>query len=74
MSVVYIVLPLALIFVVVALFVFIRSVRAGQFDDMETPGMRVLHDDTPLCRRPEAGGKTPTRNGEGGTGAPPAAE
>jgi cbb3-type cytochrome oxidase maturation protein len=47
MSVVYIVLPLALIFVVVALLVFVRAVRAGQFDDMETPGMRVLHDDTP---------------------------
>jgi cbb3-type cytochrome oxidase maturation protein len=51
MSVVYIVLPLALIFVVVALFVFIRSVRAGQFDDMDTPGVRVLHDDKPLKRR-----------------------
>ena len=47
MSVIYIVLPLALLVVVVALFVFIRSVRAGQFDDMDTPGMRVLHDDTP---------------------------
>jgi cbb3-type cytochrome oxidase maturation protein len=55
MSVVYIVLPLALIFVVVALFVFIRSVRAGQFDDMETPGMRVLHDDTPLSKKRDSG-------------------
>ena len=51
MSVVYIVLPLALIFVVVALFVFIRSVRAGQFDDMETPSVRVLHDDKTVKRR-----------------------
>jgi len=51
MSVIYIVLPLAMIFVVVALFVFIRAVRAGQFDDMDTPSLRVLHDDTPRERR-----------------------
>jgi len=43
--VIYIVLPLALIFVIVALIVFARSVRSGQFDDMDTPGIRILHDD-----------------------------
>lgn len=53
MSVVYIVLPLAMIFVIVALFVFIRAVRAGQFDDMDTPSLRILHDDTPK-ERPES--------------------
>ena len=45
MSVIYIVLPLALIFVILALIVFARSVRSGQFDDMDTPGVRILHDD-----------------------------
>ena len=45
MSVIYIVLPLALIFVIIALIVFARSVRAGQFDDLETPSVRILHDD-----------------------------
>jgi cbb3-type cytochrome oxidase maturation protein len=45
MSVIYIVLPLALLFVIVALIVFTRSVRSGQFDDMDTPGVRILHDD-----------------------------
>ena len=54
MSVIYIVLPLALLIVVAALFVFIRSVRAGQFDDMDTPGMRVLHDDAPKEPKPGA--------------------
>jgi cbb3-type cytochrome oxidase maturation protein len=47
MSVVYIVLPLALLIAVLALYVFIRVVRAGQMDDMDTPSLRVLHDDTP---------------------------
>lgn len=45
MSVIYIVLPLALIFVIVALIVFARSVRSGQFDDLDTPSVRILHDD-----------------------------
>lgn len=45
MSVIYIVLPLALIFVIVALVVFARSVRSGQFDDLETPSVRILHED-----------------------------
>jgi cbb3-type cytochrome oxidase maturation protein len=45
MSVIYIVLPLALLFAIVAVIVFVRAVRAGQFDDLDTPGVRVLHDD-----------------------------
>lgn len=45
MAVVYILLPLALLFAAAALWVFIRAVRAGQFDDLETPAVRVLHDD-----------------------------
>ena len=50
MSVVYIVLPLALLIAALALYVFIRSVRAGQLDDMDTPSLRVLHDDTPKTK------------------------
>ena len=53
MSVVYVVLPLALVIALVAVFVFIRAARAGQFDDLDTPGMRVLHDDKPLERKKE---------------------
>jgi len=52
MSVVYIVLPLALLLAVIALYVFIRAVRSGQFDDLDTPGVRMLQDDEPV--RPRA--------------------
>ena len=45
MAVVYILLPLALLFAAAALWVFVRAVRAGQFDDLDTPAVRVLHDD-----------------------------
>lgn len=45
MSVIFIVLPLALMIVLAAIVAFIWAARSGQFDDLETPGMRVLFDD-----------------------------
>lgn len=51
MSALYIVLPLALLVAVGFLLVFIRSVRSGQFDDLETPGVRILHDEDPAKKR-----------------------
>ena len=45
MSVLYIVLPLALVIVAGAVFAFIWSARSGQMDDLETPAVRMLHDD-----------------------------
>ncbi len=54
MSVIYLVFPLALILAAVAVAAFIWATRSGQFDDMETPAMRMLHDDE--------------RNGESGNG------
>jgi cbb3-type cytochrome oxidase maturation protein len=45
MSVIFIVLPLALLIVAGALWAFVWSARSGQLDDLETPGVRVLHDE-----------------------------
>ncbi len=45
MTIIYIVLPLALIVVGVALWAFVWSAKSGQFDDLETPAMRMVHDD-----------------------------
>jgi cbb3-type cytochrome oxidase maturation protein len=45
MSVMFILLPVALLFSGAALAAFILATRAGQFDDLETPGHRILHDD-----------------------------
>lgn len=45
MSVIYIVLPLAIVFVSLALAGFIVAVRKGQFDDLDTPATRVIGDD-----------------------------
>jgi cbb3-type cytochrome oxidase maturation protein len=45
MSVLYIVLPLALLIVGAAVGAFVWSAKSGQMDDMETPAIRILHDD-----------------------------
>jgi cbb3-type cytochrome oxidase maturation protein len=44
MSVIYLVLPLALILVGGAVLAFVWSAKSGQYDDLETPAVRVLHD------------------------------
>jgi cbb3-type cytochrome oxidase maturation protein len=45
MSVIFVVLPLALLVVAAAVLAFVWSVRRGQFDDLETPAARMVHDD-----------------------------
>ena len=45
MSVIYLVLPLALLVVAGALAAFIWAARSGQMDDLETPGVRMLFDE-----------------------------
>lgn len=45
MSIVYLVLPLALVIVGAAVGAFVWAARRGQFDDLETPALRMLHDD-----------------------------
>ena len=45
MSVMFILLPLALLLAGLALLVFIWAARTGQFDDLETPALRILHED-----------------------------
>ena len=45
MSVIYLVLPLAILVVTVAVLAFVWSARSGQFDDLETPAVRMLRDE-----------------------------
>jgi len=45
MSVMYLILPLALFIVFVAVLGFVWAARRGQFDDLDTPAMRALHDE-----------------------------
>jgi len=50
-SIIYIVLPLALLIVLAAVLAFVWATRHGQFDDLETPALRMLHDDDHVRRK-----------------------
>jgi cbb3-type cytochrome oxidase maturation protein len=45
MSVIFLVLPLALLIVGAAVWAFVWSARRGQYDDLETPAIRAIIDD-----------------------------
>lgn len=45
MSVLYLVLPLALVLATAAVVAFVWTVRSGQLDDVDTPPHRILFDD-----------------------------
>ena len=47
MSVLYVVLPLALVLLAGAIAAYSWAARRGQFDDLTTPAVRALHDDEP---------------------------
>lgn len=45
MDILYILIPLAIVLVAVAIIAFFMSVKSGQYDDLEGPGHRILMDD-----------------------------
>ena len=45
MEVLYLLIPVSLVFVGLIVWVFLWAVRSGQFDDMEGPAHQILMDD-----------------------------
>ncbi|MDG1361561.1 MAG: cbb3-type cytochrome oxidase assembly protein CcoS [Phycisphaerales bacterium] len=45
MPALYLVIPLALLFAMLAIGAFVWSARSGQFDDLDGPAERILHED-----------------------------
>lgn len=65
MSILYLLIPLSLLLLSLAVAVFFWAVKSGQFDDLEGPAHRILFDDddndlTPEQRRRKA--ETATAN------------
>lgn len=56
MEILYLLIPLGLLVLGVAIWGFIWAVKSGQFDDMEGPAYRILMDDDDI--------RIPTRNPE----------
>ncbi len=46
MTILFILVPVALGVVLISVGAFVWATRKGQFDDLETPALRVLRDDT----------------------------
>lgn len=53
METIFVLLPLALLIAAIAVGFFIWAAKTGQFDDLETPAVRILFDDEEP-RRPVA--------------------
>ena len=51
MTILYLLVPLALMIVLAAIIGFVWAARQGQFDDLETPALRMLRDE-PADGRP----------------------
>lgn len=52
MTILLALIPLGLLFLAGAIGAFWWAVRAGQFDDLDTPALSVLTDDTPVPPSP----------------------
>jgi cbb3-type cytochrome oxidase maturation protein len=52
MEVIYLLIPLSLIFLCLIVWLFFWAVRSGQFDDMQGPAYKILLDeDKPIARQ-----------------------
>ncbi|MEP1384128.1 MAG: cbb3-type cytochrome oxidase assembly protein CcoS [Paraglaciecola sp.] len=45
MSIIYVLIPIAILLVCIAVFVFFWAVKSNQFDDLERHGSSILFDD-----------------------------
>ncbi|WP_432698627.1 cbb3-type cytochrome oxidase assembly protein CcoS [Marinobacterium sp. YM272] len=45
MSIIYLLIPIAIILASIAIWAFFWSVNTGQFDDLESPAHSILYDD-----------------------------
>ena len=67
MEVLYLLIPVSLVFVGVIAWVFLWAVRSGQFDDLEGPAHQILMDDD----GPVNGQKTRDNDADEDTGKQP---
>ncbi len=59
MEILYLLIPISLIFVAIIAWVFIWSVKSGQYDDMEGPAHEILMDNDSIQPAEEADKQSP---------------
>jgi cbb3-type cytochrome oxidase maturation protein len=60
MEIIYLMIPIALILVGIIVWVFLWSVRSGQFDDLEGPAHEILMDDDDTRKKKPGSGSDST--------------
>ncbi len=45
MSIIYVLIPIAMVFVAIAVWVFFWSVKSNQYDDLDREGINILFDE-----------------------------
>ena len=60
METIFVLLPLALLIAAIAVGFFIWAARTGQFDDLDTPAVRILFDDDEPRTAPRCAGRSPS--------------
>ena len=63
MTILYVLVPLALLTAGSAVLAFLWATQNGQLDDLETPALRILHDDTRAVFPDAIEDTKPTRHG-----------
>lgn len=49
MSIVFLLLPASLFLAFIALVAYLWATKSGQFDDLDTPSLRILGEDSPAA-------------------------
>jgi cbb3-type cytochrome oxidase maturation protein len=61
-NILFVLVPLGLVLVALGLWAFFWAVGSGQFDDLDSPGWSVLHDDDQPAQRSQTGTKPETQD------------
>ena len=61
MSIIYVLIPIAILFVLIGLIIFFWAVRSRQFDDLDKEGFSILFDEQ----------RAPKRNSDNDNDKPP---
>ncbi|WP_276669314.1 cbb3-type cytochrome oxidase assembly protein CcoS [Thalassolituus oleivorans] len=66
MDIIYVLVPLSIALIGIAVFVFFWAVKGGQFDDLESPAHKILFDDDEhLIQRKDKQDESKVDNSEG---------
>jgi cbb3-type cytochrome oxidase maturation protein len=62
MSVIYILIPIAIILTAIGIYLFFWAVKTEQFDDLEKQGMSILFDENPIENSNKTSNKASNNN------------